>query len=356
MNQESGQTKRLLMGLIVGAIFGLGIGLLVGLTFAYRIAPLEWTDGGPQDLREDFAAYYWEMVAESYGQHGDLELAKRQLGDWDDENQLQTVLERARIESSPERQMILDSLAEKVTGAQAVPAVPPAAGEEPAPEAKPEKGGPSLLTIFGVLLVIVLVLVVVALLVTRMRKRKATTSTMETVEEEPEWLSTMRATESVSALPPLGHFVTSYAMGNDNYDESFSIETSTGEFLGECGVGISETIGVGDPDKVTAFEVWLFDKNDIRTVTKVMMSEYAYNDQELRASLAPKGEAVLIQNNEPLTLETATLQIEAMVTEANYGSGALPPNSHFERLTVELVARQKEATETIVSSDEEFEL
>jgi hypothetical protein len=44
---------------------------------------------------------------------------------------------------------------------------------------------------------------------------------------------------------------------------------------GECGVGISETIGVGDPKKVTAFEVWLFDKNDIQTVTKVLMSAHA---------------------------------------------------------------------------------
>jgi hypothetical protein len=74
--------------------------------------------------------------------------------------------------------------------------------------------------------------------------------------------------------PPLGHFFTTYQLGEDTYDESFSIETPMGEFLGECGMGISETIGVGDPDKVTAFEVWLFDKSDIRTVTKVLMSQY----------------------------------------------------------------------------------
>jgi hypothetical protein len=163
----------------------------------------------------------------------------------------------------------------------------------------------------------------------------------------------MRPEEGAPTLPAIGHFVTSYALGNDHYDESFSIETSTGEFLGECGVGISETIGVGDPDKVTAFEVWLFDKNDIRTVTKVLMSEHAFHDEELRASLAPKGEAVLVQVNEPIVLETATLRVEATVTEASYGSGALPPNSFFERLTVELVAHQLETQAATLASTEE---
>jgi len=182
--------------------------------------------------------------------------------------------------------------------------------------------------------------VVIAFLVVRVRKGRESVGVPSVVDETPEWLATMRPDERVPTLPVLGHFVTSYALGNDHYDESFSIETSTGEFLGECGVGISETIGVGDPEKVTAFEVWLFDKNDIRTVTKVMMSEHAYHDQELRASLAPKGEAVLVRANEPIILETATLRVEATVTETIYGTEALPPNSFFGRLTVELVAHQ----------------
>ena len=62
------------------------------------------------------------------------------------------------------------------------------------------------------------------------------------------------------------------------FDDSFSIDSPAGEFLGECGVGISETIGVGEPKKVTAFEVWLFDKNDIQTVTTVLMCKNAFED------------------------------------------------------------------------------
>jgi hypothetical protein len=143
--------------------------------------------------------------------------------------------------------------------------------------------------------------------------------------------------------PPLGHFFTTYQLGEDTYDESFSIETPMGEFLGECGVGISETIGVGDPDKVTAFEVWLFDKSDIRTVTKVLMSSYAFQDESLRTKLASKGEAVAAQPGSPFFLETSGLQVRVDVSELVYGEGDLPPESFFSKLTVELVAMAKPA-------------
>jgi len=89
--------------------------------------------------------------------------------------------------------------------------------------------------------------------------------------------------------PPVAQFMTTYVLGDDLYDDSFSIDAPDGSFLGECGIGISETIGVGDPKKVMAFEVWLFDKNDIRTVTKVLMSNHAFNDEALKSRLAAKG-------------------------------------------------------------------
>ena len=69
--------------------------------------------------------------------------------------------------------------------------------------------------------------------------------------------------------------MTTYVMGDDLYDGSISIDTQGGDFLGEYGVGVSEIIGVGDPKKVTALEIWLFDKNDIKTATKVLMSAHA---------------------------------------------------------------------------------
>jgi len=142
---------------------------------------------------------------------------------------------------------------------------------------------------------------------------------------------------------PTGQYMSTYILGDDLYDDSFSIETATNEFLGETGAGISKTIGVGDPKKVTATEVWVFDKNDIRTVTKVLMSEHAYNDEAIRAELASKGEAVLVKAGSIVLLETQTLTVQARVVDLAYGSGALPTNSFFERLTVEISAWPKKA-------------
>jgi hypothetical protein len=139
----------------------------------------------------------------------------------------------------------------------------------------------------------------------------------------------------------VAQFMTTYVLGDDTYDDSFSIDGPDGSFLGECGMGLSETIGVGDPKKVTAFEVWLFDKNDIRTVTKVLMSEHAFRDEALKSRLAAKGEPVMLRPGDSVAMETATLVVTARVVDMAYGGGALPPSSFFERLTVELACFQK---------------
>ena len=142
--------------------------------------------------------------------------------------------------------------------------------------------------------------------------------------------------ETLGLASPITQSMTTYVLGDDLYDESFSIDSPTGEFLGEYGVGISETIGVGDPKKVTALEIWLFDKNDIKTATKVLMSANAFNDMVTRQRLEAKGELVLIEPQKQVVLETATLQLLATVTDIEYGLGPLPQNSYFERATLEL--------------------
>jgi len=142
------------------------------------------------------------------------------------------------------------------------------------------------------------------------------------------------------AEQPLANFRTTYTLGDDLYDDSFSIESATGDFLGECGVGIGEVIGVEEPKKVAAFEVWLFDKNDIQTVTKVLMSRYAFDDEESHTRLAAKGDPVLAESGVVVSLETASLKIDVRIVDMSYGEAPLPEESFFDRLTVELVAWQ----------------
>ncbi|NDJ51882.1 MAG: hypothetical protein GYB68_02215 [Chloroflexi bacterium] len=144
--------------------------------------------------------------------------------------------------------------------------------------------------------------------------------------------------------PPVVQFMTTYLFGDDLYDDSFSIETPGGEFLGETGVGIAETVPGGANKFVTAIEAWLFDKNDIRTVTKVLMSDHAFNDEAIRSKLAAKGEAALIKAGERTMLETASLRVQIRVVDLSYKADAAgaPPNSVVERITIELAAWKKD--------------
>lgn len=150
------------------------------------------------------------------------------------------------------------------------------------------------------------------------------------------------APQPVRYSPPLDEFRTRYNHGDDGYDMSFSIETPNSEFLGECGVGISDTINKGTPQQATAFEVWLFDKDDIRTVTKVLLSEHAWNDETLRQHLAPKGELILVKDNETVDLETKSLRVRARIREAEYGTQSSIGKGYFERLVLELTPQQKQ--------------
>ncbi len=142
--------------------------------------------------------------------------------------------------------------------------------------------------------------------------------------------------------PALAEFVTRYNYGDDGYDMSFPIETQQTEFLGECGVGVSDMVNEGSPQQVTAFEVWLFDKDDIRTVTRVLLSDYAWNNEALRNRLATKGELVHVKEGDTLDLETKSLRVRARVREAEYAKGGTEPRSYFERFVVELTAQRKQ--------------
>ncbi len=143
--------------------------------------------------------------------------------------------------------------------------------------------------------------------------------------------------------PPVVRHVSIYTPGRA-YDDSFSIEDvkNDDEFLGECGAVISETIGVGQPEKVTAIEIWLFDKEDfVRTLTTVFVSEHAFNDPATRAKLSAKGELVLAAPGAIAKLETNTLRLHARIVDMAYGTGPLPPNSYFDKMTIEIQAWRK---------------
>jgi hypothetical protein len=325
---------------IVVLVVGLVLGLLLGMALFWGPFPVQWENARPYDLEPEARAEYVALVADLYRLTADRDRVEASLAGWTDE-EMHDAIEAAK-EVHPDSTLALEYLQTLLNlGTRQV--------EQPSSLV-------DRLQVPCLVFVIVLLILVLAWIGFRVASRRRLTAP----EDEP-----IRAQPVVPSEPlrqdrdtgflgkaALGHFSTTYKLGEDTYDESFSIETPTGEFLGECGIGISEVIGASIPDKVTAFEVWLFDKSDIRTVTKVLMSEHAFHDAQLRNRLVSKGEAVLAQLDEPVVLNTTGLQIQVNVTELEYGDEDPSPDSYFSKLTIELVARAR-STESDTSSFEE---
>ncbi len=319
--------KNLLQNTRATLILGVVLGLLLGLIIGWGLWPVQWTNGTPEVLRTDLQEDYMRMTIESYNRTGDIDAAVRR---WED---LGKVAEPTfmRVQLDPG---YVDPAAVQAYGSVIQAAKGPF-------QTTPGAGGAGTSTTGSVVLVVSILVVLVLAGVGGLylwRLLRKNTGPATPVMQGAEISRQVERTDfqSMGLAQPITQTMTTYVLGDDLYDELFSIDTGGGEFLGEYGVGVSETIGVGEPKKVAALEIWLFDKNDIKTATKVLMSEHAYNDAGIRAQLEPKGELVVVKPQEQVLLETATLQLLATVVDMEYGTGAMPQESYFERITLEL--------------------
>lgn len=323
--------KRPILFVVLAFVVGFSIGLFV---FGWGLTPVEYAGAGPQDLLTSSQETYLRNVADLYAYTLNPETVTRSLSIWPDATQ--KICQMAATTTDPADKARLEAIANiHSAGAGCGATTTP-------PE---ETGGrSSLFVICGLGLLLLVLLVVIAILFSRRssspieRAYDSGGPRQMPVAEQP----AMSADSGGVATTPIARFQTTYAHGHDSYDDSFSIENSQGDFLGECGVGISESGGSMDGRKsVAAFEIWLFDKNDIRTITKVIMSDHAFHDEALKAKLASKGEAVLARPGETIVLETATLIINAEILEMEY-INASPAQSGFERFTIEISAWAKD--------------
>lgn len=318
--------KNLLKNMRVVLILGVLLGLILGLIFAWGVWPVQWTNATPEVLRSDLQEDYLRMTIDSYNRTGDIDTAARR---WDNLGAAAgPTFARVQVDPGyldPNAVQTFSGAIQTLKG----PIQAPAAGEQPA-------SASSNLVLYGSLIVVLGLLAVGGLYLFRLLRKNNGPVTAVMQAAEASRSAERTDFQSLGLAPPITQTMTTYVLGDDLYDESFSIDTGGGEFLGEYGVGVSETIGVGEPKKVAALEIWLFDKNDIKTATKVLMSEHAYNDPNIRARLEPKGELIVVKPQEQVLLETATLQLLATIVDMEYGAGAAPQKSYFERITLEL--------------------
>lgn len=317
---------------VIAAILGLILGILLGLFYGYNIDPLREFDMPIERTRYDLQDDYLRMAVDSFSINRDEPLAVRRY----QETGAKAYIIFQEIKKTPGKldpnaiqayeQVLVKSGVYVPAGAQS-------------PESPGSGGLGAVFAIFGGLVAIGVVGAVAFWLFRRPRQ----TGELTPAQQAREYTRSVEKTDyaATGQEPPIAQYVTSYVLGDDLFDDSFSIDAPSGEFLGECGVGISETIGVGDPKKVTAFEVWMFDKNDIQTVTKVLMSAHAFRDPAYRAKLEAKGELFELAPQRQVVLETQTLQMVATVADMQYGDGPLPEGSYCDRLTLELAIWKK---------------
>ncbi len=366
--------------LLVGGVAGLIVGCLIGwLAIGWWLWPVEYVgEAYTYELNETDKMQYVAAVADSYNLTKQVDVAQQRLNAWTIEEKVSALAKLFVEDQVQGKSQEADQVAVLASDLQRVEGWDPAvvgqvvneaglqytqqgapdraqalslfanalgataAAPSPAPISTPSISGPgaqmpvlgnvgALLRWCGALLLIaVLVLAVLAL------RRRALRMRPVTEEPEAEWTGI--------GPPPLLQKTSSYRLGMDNFDESFAIETEENEWLGECGVGISESVGDGTPRRVVAFEVWLFDKPNTRTVTKVLMSDFANSNEPLRNKLVTRGDPVLAAPGETFTLETPALSVNAQIVEMEYGEGT-PAFGYFKNLTVSLTVHPRAETD-----------
>ncbi|MCK9246561.1 MAG: hypothetical protein M0P11_06360 [Anaerolineaceae bacterium] len=363
---------------VAAGLVGLLLGLLIGYAF-----PIPWTDASAENLRPDLRVEYLRNAITTYTLTGDKLKAMQAYAELGEKSEatLMELRTNPGFLNSEQIQRFSTAINATLSESGSVLATPPttlADGTEILVDGvQPEEGTNSLLWVgLGLLGV----LIVGAGLAYWFYFREhgfnfGTSSAPETnngnrlpaaVKRQPAPVAIQRAPQKQVEEPkpaaqrssvfangngngnggpngskPVAQFMSTYMFGDDRYDESFIFDAPNGAFLGECGISISDLIGVGEPKKISAFDIWLFDKNDIQTITKVIMSKHAYNDPNIRQRLEIRGEPILAEPGKLFRLETATLRMEGRIVDVSYGDLPLPEDSYFQRNTIELAVYRK---------------
>ena len=132
----------------------------------------------------------------------------------------------------------------------------------------------------------------------------------------------------------LGTYNTGFALGDDRYDESFPINGSMGELIGECGATALERAGLETPAKFTTLAVWVFDKTDFQSTTKLLMTNHVYNDAVVRGKLKERGDALEARNG-VFEIVTSTMRVEVEVSGLDFGPIDNDPLGFYEKANLQ---------------------
>ncbi|MCB0176804.1 MAG: hypothetical protein KDI62_01120 [Anaerolineae bacterium] len=368
----------LIIGILAGIIFGIILGFIISYVYIVQNPPVYQGGAFPDELTEAYQNHYKAMVVDSYIVNQEPEVAVERmkrfdpqaqiliLGErsaayvaagrgveaqlinnlavtlknsqgWDDETIKAAIAELTeRYQTDPARSQAISTFSAQLLNGQ-VPVPAPSTEPDSGAAATPQvpavpPAAPGSIPWLGVLLccLALLVALVLGLLIfNRMSSKKS-------AKPQIVWEGEGR--------PPLKQWRGTYTLGQDNYDEFFTIETEDGDFMGESGIGIMDSKPGTSPKEVWSFDVGLFDKTDITTLSRVVMSDHAFNDETLRAKVEanPQAEAILAEPGKKFSFDTTALRVDAEVEEVEYGDDE---KTFFSKLTANLKVFLKEGAD-----------
>ncbi|MGC1374903.1 MAG: hypothetical protein WA821_01685 [Anaerolineales bacterium] len=137
-----------------------------------------------------------------------------------------------------------------------------------------------------------------------------------------------------AGVAPLAEYLATYTTDDKLFDLSFEIEKSS-NYLGDCGLTVAKTTGTPS-NQATALEIWLFDARSSQTLSKIVMSEFCYSQETLRAELEKKGQTMPIHLEEIVTLETSELIAKARIEQVEYDVIDPHPKNAFKTVVIKI--------------------
>jgi hypothetical protein len=137
----------------------------------------------------------------------------------------------------------------------------------------------------------------------------------------------------------VGTFQAVYDHGDEQFEESFDLSTSEG-FLGDCGTTVAERLNVASPAPVVALLVWVFDREDLNSANKLLLSPLAfYGNKAMRDKLTSQyGQQALVEVKEgTFEIRTTALRTEIEVRNLQLAELENIPGGYFQH--VELTFR-----------------
>jgi hypothetical protein len=323
--------------LIIGILF-LFIGSILGLVYSFLIDPVEWVDVPLERSRADIQEDYLRMALDRYTYTFDSQKLQQRWGNLGAAGP--TIL--GQVIANPGRQNLdtILHLQNTIIEKNAIPS----SGCITVAKNSNDIAGNNNFCIFLWLITICCG----GVLVYHFNKRINQLSqpvfsyntqlpTVTQLQKKKDHLDipTPPQEKEITKKEPHSIFLASYQLGDDLFCESFSIETDKRKFLGECGIDIAHVINQGPPKQISAFDVWLFDKDEIDTKSLVLMSELSYQNDNLRSRLKAKGKTSLIEVGKYYQLQTENINLEIRILDVFYDCFSLVDPNCIERLVVE---------------------